>query len=88
MRFAAKNKRKRNVPNQDKQTPHTVLQKLSPKTLRTPLNHCPKTKKFKFSAAITKFSSIMWGQKQRYVKHENLLEKDSQTEPTKMKCAN
>ena len=30
-------KNKRNVPNQDKQTPHIVLQKLSPKTLRTPL---------------------------------------------------
>ena len=29
--------KKRNVPNQDKQTPHTVLQKISPKTLRTPL---------------------------------------------------
>ena len=29
--------KKSKVPNQDKHTPHTVLQKLSPKTLRTPL---------------------------------------------------
>ena len=33
--FMSKGK-KRNVPNQDKQTPHTVLQKISPKMLRTP----------------------------------------------------
>ena len=39
MSFAAKGKqkKKRNVRNQDKPTPHTVLQNLSPKTLSTPL---------------------------------------------------
>ena len=38
--FAAKEKKKekRNDQNQDKQTPHTVLQKLSPKTTHVPLN--------------------------------------------------
>ena len=36
MSFVAKGKRK-DVQNQDKQTPHTVLQKLSPKPTRTPL---------------------------------------------------
>ena len=36
MSFVAKEK-KRNVQNQDKHTPPTVLQKLSPKPLRTPL---------------------------------------------------
>ena len=30
--------RKRNVPNQDKPTPHTLLQKLSPKMYNTPLS--------------------------------------------------
>ena len=30
--------KRRNVQNQDKQTPHTVLQKLSPKPSRTPLS--------------------------------------------------
>ena len=35
MSFAAKEKK--NVQNQDKQTPHTVLQKISPKPTRTPL---------------------------------------------------
>ena len=36
MSFVAKGKRK-DVQNQDKQTPHTVLQKLSPKPTRTSL---------------------------------------------------
>ena len=36
MSFAAKGK-KRNDQDQDKQTPHTVLQKLSPKTTPVPL---------------------------------------------------
>ena len=36
MSFAAKGEKKE-VQNQDKQTPHIVLQKLSPKPSRTPL---------------------------------------------------
>ena len=36
MSFAAKGE-KRNEQNEDKQTPHTVLQKLSPKPTHTPL---------------------------------------------------
>ena len=39
MSFVAKGKKKRIVQNQDKQTPHTVLQKLSPKPSRTLLMH-------------------------------------------------
>ena len=37
MSFAAKGEKKGNGQNQDKQTPHTVLQKLSPKPCTTPL---------------------------------------------------
>ena len=37
MNFAAKGKKK-SLQIQDKQTPHTVLQKLSPKTTTSPLN--------------------------------------------------
>ena len=36
MSFAAKGEKK--YKNQDKQTPHTVLQKLSPKPTRTPVS--------------------------------------------------
>ena len=35
---AKKKKKKRNDQNQETQTPHTVLQKLSPKTTRVPLS--------------------------------------------------
>ena len=36
MSFVAKEREiKKEVPNQDKQTPHTILQNVSPKTLRT-----------------------------------------------------
>ena len=37
MSFAAKVKKKANNKNKDKQTPHTLLQKLSPKTTPPPL---------------------------------------------------
>ena len=36
MSFVAKGKKSLNDQNQDKQTPHTVLQKLSPKTTHVP----------------------------------------------------
>ena len=46
MSFVAKGKKRRNVQNQDKHTPPTVLQKLSPTPLRTPLKP-PHTQRFR-----------------------------------------
>ena len=53
MSFTAKEREKKgNVQNQDKQTPYTVLQKLSPKPLRTPWNLHKKVEKVKKKAHI------------------------------------
>ena len=54
MSFTAKEK-KRNIQNQDKQTPHTLLQKLPPKALYTPLK-----------STLNPFSAT-----RRYKRHQN-----------------